>query len=213
MAHYLQTLNMRLILSTKRFKLKSFRIMVWVIVVFRFSLLSLLLEGNVYHLINLFPHFIDERCRKTFYHAYIHNKLEYAILLFGGAAAHQLRPLKSLQKRKLKLVVNISSTNVFKAACVLPLQSLADFQRSLLIIKSINDKVPQYIKALFTLCPNDNNRFRLPLPRLDIYKSQSISFSAVMSWISLPINLRSSMRSILLNNFKIQLGNYLLSKV
>ena len=50
------------------------------------------------------------------------------ILLFGGAAAHQLRPLKSLQKRALKLDVKISSTNVFKVACVLPLQSLTDFQ-------------------------------------------------------------------------------------
>ena len=156
-------------------------------------------------------HFIDERCRKTFYHAYIHNKLEYGILLFGGAAGHQLRPLKSLQKRAVKFVVKISSTNVFKAACVLPLQYLTDFQRSLLIMKSINDKVPQYIKLLFTLCPNGNNRFRLPLPRLDIYKSHSISFVAVMSWNSLPINLRSSMRSISLNNFKRKLGNYLLS--
>ena len=158
-------------------------------------------------------HFIDERCRKTFYHAYIHNKLEYGILLFGGAAAHQLRPLKSLQKRAVKLVVKISSINVFKAACVLPLQPLTDFQRSLLIMKSINDKVPQYIKALFTLCPNSNNRFRLPLLRLDLYKSHSISFGAVMSWNSLPINLRSSMRSISLNNFKRKLGNHLLSKV
>ena len=49
--------------------------------------------------------FIDERCRNTFYHAYIHNKLEYGIFLFRGAAAHQLRPLKSLQKRAVKLVV------------------------------------------------------------------------------------------------------------
>ena len=80
-------------------------------------------------------------------------------------------------------------------------------------MKSINDKVPQYIKSLFTLCPNGNNRFRLPLPRLDIYKSHSISFGAVMSWNSLPINLRSSMRSISFNNFKRKLGNYLLSKV
>ena len=152
--------------------------------------------------------FIDERCRKTFYHAYIHNKLEYGILLFVDAAAHQ-----SLQKRAVKLVVKNSSTDVFKAACVLPLQYLTDFQRSLLIMKSTNDKVPQYIKALFTLCPNGNNRFRLPLPRLDIYKSHSISFSAVMSWNSLPINLRSSMRSISLKNFKSKLGNYLLSKV
>ena len=139
-------------------------------------------------------HFIDELCRKTFYHAYIHNKLEYGKLLFGGAAAHQLRPLKSVQKRAVKLVVKISSTNVFKAVCVLPLQSLTGFQRSLLIMKSINDKVPQYTKALFTLCPNGNNRFRLLLPRLDIYKSHSISFGAVMSWNPLPINLRSSMR-------------------
>ena len=146
-------------------------------------------------------HFIDESCRKTFYHAYIHNKLEHGILLFEGAAAHQSRPLKSLQKRALKLVVKISSTNVFKAACVLPRQSLSDFQRSLLIMKSINDKVPRYIKSLFTLCPNGNNRFRLSLSRLDIYKSHSISFGAVMSWNSLPINLRSSMRSISLNKF------------
>ena len=144
--------------------------------------------------------FIDEHCRKTFHHAYIHNKLEYGILLFRAAAAHQLRPLKSLQKRAVKRVVKNSSTNVFKAACVLSLQSLTNFQRSLLIMKSTNDKVPQYIKALFTLCPNGNNRIRLPLPRRDIYKSHSISFSAVMSWNSLPINLRSSIRSISLNN-------------
>ena len=131
-------------------------------------------------------------------------------MLFGGAAAHQLRPLKSLQKRALKLVVKISSANVFKAACVLPFHSLTDFQRSLLIMKSINDKVPQYIKSLFTLCPNGQNRFRLPLPRLDIYKSHSISFGAVISWNSLPI---SSMRSISVINFKRKLANYLLSKV
>ena len=156
---------------------------------------------------------MDERCRKTFYHAYIHNKLEYGILLFGGAAAHQLRSLKSLQKKAVKLVVKNTSTNVFKAACVLPLQSLTDFQRSLLTMKSTNGKVPQYIKGLFTLSPNGNNRFRLPLSRLDIYKSHSISFSAVMSWNSLPINLRGSMRSISLNNFKRKLGNNLHSKV
>ena len=61
---------------------------------------------SIYQLARI-KNFIDERRRKTFYHAYIHNKLEYGILLFGGAAAHQLRPLKSLQKRAVKLVVKI----------------------------------------------------------------------------------------------------------
>ena len=47
----------------------------------------------------------------------------------------------------------------------------------------------------------------LPLPRLDILKSHGLSFSAVISWNSLPVNLRSSIRSILLNNFKRKLVN------
>ena len=64
------------------------------------------IEKSTYQLKSI-KHFIDERCRKTFYRAYMHNKLEYRILLFGGAAAHQLRPLKSLQKRAVQLVVKI----------------------------------------------------------------------------------------------------------
>ena len=157
--------------------------------------------------------FFGESCRKTFYHAYIHNKREYGMLLFRGAAAHQLRPLKSLQKRVVKLVVKISSNDFFKAAFVLHLQSLTDFQRPSLIMTPINDKVPQYIKALFTLCPNGNNRLSLPLPWLYIFKSYSISFSAVMSWNSSPVNIRSSIRSISFNIFKRKLCNYLVSKV
>ena len=59
-------------------------------------------------------HFIDDRCRKMFYHAYIHNKLDYVMLLFGGAAPHQLRPLKSLQKRVVKLIAKLSSNDALK---------------------------------------------------------------------------------------------------
>ena len=132
---------------------------------------------------------------------------------FGGDAAHHLRSLKSLQKKTVKFIVKISSNDVFKGACLLLLESLTDFQRSLLIMKLINDKVPQYMKTLFTLCPYGNNQPRLPPPWLDIFKSYSISFSAVMSWNSLSINLRSSIRPISLINLKRKLGSYLFSKV
>ena len=73
-------------------------------------------------------------------------KLSMGYCFFGGAAAHELRPLKSLQKRSVKLVVKINSIDVFKAECVLPLQPLTDFQRSILIMKSTNDKVPHTSK-------------------------------------------------------------------
>ena len=85
-------------------------------------------------------HFVDDRCRKIFYHVYIHNKREYGLLLLGVAAAHHLRPLKSLQKRAVKLIEKISSNDAFKNTYILPLTSLADFQRSLLILKLFNDK-------------------------------------------------------------------------
>ena len=132
----------------------------------------------------------------------------------GGAAAHQLRPLKSLQKRDGKYMAKKKSSNdALKTTCILTLQHFIDFQISLLIMNSINDKVPQYIKALFTLYPNGYSRFRLPLPRLDIFKSHNISFSVVMSWNSLFADLRGLIRSILLNNFKRELRYYLLSNV
>ena len=115
-----------------------------------------------------------------FYHVMstINLSMEYC---FWDAAAHQLRFLKSLQKRAIKIIVKISSSDALKTGCILSLQTLTDFQRSLLIMKSINDKVPQYIKALFTLCLNDNNRFRLRLSRLDVFKIHSIPFSATIS--------------------------------
>ena len=94
------------------------------------------IANSTYHLAR-FKHFIDDRCRKMFYHAYIHNKLHYVMLLFGGAATHQLRPLKSLQKRVVKLIAKLSYNDALKKTCFLPLQSLADFERSLLIMKSI----------------------------------------------------------------------------
>ena len=137
-------------------------------------------------------HFIDDGGQKMFYHVMstINLSMEYC---FWDAVAHQLRFLKT--------------------GCILSLQTLTDFQRSLLIMKSINDKVPQYIKALFTLCLNDNNRFRLRLSRLDVFKIHSIPFSATISWNSLSVSIRGPIRSISLNNFKRKLGKYLLSKV
>ena len=77
------------------------------------------------------------------------------------------------------------------------------------MIKSLNIS---YIEV-FTLCPDGNNQFILPLPRLDIFKSHVASISAVMSWNSLPFNLGRPIRLISLNNFKRKFRNYLPSKV
>ena len=73
--------------------------------------------------------FIDERSRKTFLTClYIyHSKLEYEILLIWGCCCPSVRTPTNLTGGAAKLVLKISSTNVFKAACVLPLQSLTNF--------------------------------------------------------------------------------------
>ena len=122
----------------------------------------------------------------------------------------QLRPIKYLQMRSVKLIAKLSSNDTFKTTRILPLQSLIDFLISLLIMKSIDDRVPLLIKDLYTFWPNGNNRFRLPCPRLDISKSHTILFSAVMTWNSL-----HGLGALLAQyqNFKRELGNNLLSKV
>ena len=81
-------------------------------------------------------------------------------------------------------------------------------------MKSINDKAPQYIKALFTFCPN-GKKIDLDYPFHGwIYTNPIVYiFGAVISWNSLPVNIRSPIRSISLNNIKRKLINYLLSKV
>ena len=93
---------------------------------------------SVYQLARL-KNFIDDRCRKTFYYSYIHNKLVYGLPLYGGAAENQLRSLKSLQKRVVRLIVKgcpTTNSEMFKSLGILPLKSLLNFQRSLLVFKS-----------------------------------------------------------------------------
>ena len=75
--------------------------------------------ARIKHFIEL----LDDRCRKISYHAYIHNKLEYGILLFGGAVTHRLRPLKSLHKRAVNLIVKLSSNAALKKEHVFFLSS------------------------------------------------------------------------------------------
>ena len=167
----------------------------------------------VYQLARI-KNFIDERCRKSFYHAYIHSKLQYGLLIFGGAAANQVRPLKSLQKRALRLIVKHKLNlhdDIFQSLNILPFISLLNFQRSLIIFKSLRKETPLYVQKLFIISEIGNNRFKLSLPRIDIYKNQSVSFSAVNFWNSLPMNFRNYFCSLSLATFKFKLKAQLLS--
>ena len=160
--------------------------------------------------------FINADCRKTFYYAYIHSRLEYGLMLYGGAAANQLKPLKSLQKRATRLIAMTSlpcSGDVFKSLGILPLGSLVNLQRSILIFKPMHNKVTAHINALFTPSSCGNSRFKLPLPRVDIFKNQSVSFGAVIYWNSLPLSLRNSAAELSLRVFRAELKAHALSTV
>ena len=171
------------------------------------------LSKSVYQLARI-KNFIDEKCRKAFYFSYIHARLEYGILLFGGTAACQLRPLISLQKRSMKLISSkklCNSNSFFKSLNILSFTLLVNFHKAIMIHKSINNMVPTYIQALFSMSSSCQCRLKLPQPRIDIFKYQSISFSAPLFWNNLPTALRCSIPPVSLSTFKKKLKSYLLN--
>ena len=87
--------------------------------------------------------------------------------------------------------------HVFRKLEILPLLELRQYNLALIIYKALHEKAPLYIRDLFIASSNDDSRFILPLPRVDIFKSHCISFCAAKFWNSLPTILRQSSISIL----------------
>ena len=77
-----------------------------------------------------------------------------------------------------------------KALSILPLQKQLYFNKAVLMFKMNRRMTPSYIISLFTESNNRTNRYVLPKPRIDLYKT-SLSFSGFASWNSLPVAIKT----------------------
>ena len=159
-------------------------------------------------------HFLDHHSKKVFFHAHIQSIINYASTLWDNASANTLKPLKSLYKRAVKLVINKStslSTLDYKTLNVLPLNLTLTYNKGIMMHNIMTGCAPLYLTAKFPINrARNSNSISIPLPRLDLYKS-SLIYSGGTLWNSLPKHLKEikNYKSFKRNYFKYLMMTFL----
>ena len=151
--------------------------------------------------------------RKLFFHAHIQSLIDYASTLWDSASANVLKPLESLYKRAIKLILlkpSTLTTTDYVSTDILPLKLRLEYNKAVMMHRVMTDNAPPNITKKFSLSTvNRSKRLVLPLPRVDLFKS-SFKYSGANCWNYLPAFLKSinSHRS-----FKILLKKHLICKI
>ena len=130
-------------------------------------------------------HFLNLHSRKIFFHSYIEAHINYASTIWDGASDNVLKPLSSLYRRALKLILLKSSQLTpqdYKALDILPFRLKLNFNKALFMFKIISGNAPPPLISRFVF--NDQrhvHKITLSLPRLDLYKT-SLSYSGGALW-------------------------------
>ena len=138
-------------------------------------------------------HFLDVHARKLFFHAHIQSLIDYASTLWDSASANILKPLESLYKRAIKLILlkpNSLTTSDYTSTDILPLKLRLEYNKAVMMHRVMTGKAPPNIRKDFPLnVVNHSKRLVLPLPRIDLFKS-SFKYSGANCWNNLPASLK-----------------------
>ena len=158
-------------------------------------------------------HFLNFHARVLFFHAHIQSLIDYASTLWDGASANTLKPLMSLHKRSLKLILKKPSTLTtedYKILQILPLQLKFSYNKGILMHKIMSNLAPPTLTNTFQITSrHDSQKVNIPLPRIDLFKT-SLVYSGGSLWNSFPNNLKSKSNS---EAFRIHLKTYLFEKL
>ena len=148
------------------------------------SILCKKISKCVYQLSRM-KHFLDLNSRKIFFNAYIMSHMNYASTIWDSASANILKPLFSLHRRALKLVLLKPSSltlSDYKALDILPLKSKLKYNKAVFVFKIMSGFAPPSLQNRFvTNCSHHTRRILVPLPRIDLYKS-SLTYSGGCLW-------------------------------
>ena len=139
--------------------------------------------------------FLTFHARKTFFQAHIQSGVDYAST-FGDSASDSLpKPLKSLHRRAIKIVLpkrTSLSDKDYKAAPILPLSSRLMSNKARFVHKIVSGRVPMYLSTKLLInqsSRNSSRKLNVPIQRIDLFKS-SLVYSGPALWNSLPSELR-----------------------
>ena len=123
--------------------------------------------------------YVSYQTLKIFYSSHILPHISISSTLRDGCGETHLNKLNSLHRRAAKLLLsdkNSSTDDKMKAFSIIPLQKQLYFNKAVLMFKVNRRMTPSYIVSLFTESNNRTNRYELPKPRIDLYKTMQFIF-------------------------------------
>lgn len=133
------------------------------------------------------------------YYTLIYSKLNYGIILWGGAKKEFIMLLKKLQNRFLRIYSNScyyeSVSHLYQVLNILKIENIYSLQLGTLIFKLRNGAFDKLIEKFSTFNSIHTYKTRhindYILPRVKFEKSkQMISFKAIYFWNSLPVTIK-----------------------
>ena len=137
--------------------------------------------------------YVSSQTLNIFYSSHILPHISFSSTLWDGCVEAHLNKLNSLHRPAAKLLLpdkNSSTDEKMKALSILPLQKRLYFNKAVLMFQVNRKMTPSYITSLFRESNNRPNRYVLPKPRIDLYKT-SLSFSGSSCWNSLPVAIKT----------------------
>ena len=141
--------------------------------------------------------------------------MDYASTLWDSASESLLKPLKSLHRRAIKIILlkHTSLTNEdYKNTTLLPLKVRLMCNKARFMHKILSGKAPTYLLEKLSInhySRNCSRKLNVPMPRLDLLES-SLMYSGPTLWNSLPIALTET---ITVSVFKTRLSKHMLSSL
>jgi len=160
-------------------------------------------------------------CLKTLYYSLVHSHFSYGIIAWGNASKSNLKPLITLQKRAIRVILNApynSHTDPkFKSLGILKIPDLLVYQSLIFMFDYLSNKLPISFNGTFTInCNRPNTRltrqsrlFYIPRCHLAFVRKLPVYFLPVLwnDWTKLVMS-----DNLTRGSFKRQLKLYILNE-
>jgi hypothetical protein len=159
------------------------------------------MKGKLY-ILRRIRSYLSVHARKIFCNSYMFPYLNYCSTIWGNTTKGNLTKLHRLQKRAARLIYNdpiSSSADLFKKLKWMPMEKLIEYEKLVLVYKSLNMKCPQYMHDMLSYQSNERYSMRsttqrkLVVPKVNVEMfRKSFVYSGSHLWNQLPHHIQQA---------------------
>ena len=168
--------------------------------------------SNKVNLLNQIKHFLNLKCKKIFFHAYIQSLINYASTLWDKAPEKDKKPIQDNYERAIRHILHKRSLEDqdYKDVDILPFEKNLNLKKAMFVYKILKKDAPVPLQNLFRKNEGRNYHNELEVcskPRIEDFM-KSLQYSGATLWNALPQYLRETTQ---IENFKRQYKQMLFS--